>query len=310
METPGATSAQELYGAGVTVDMTSTSGSRAPVGLLSVGCSATAVAPDTVLTAAHCMCNWVTGQWIPNTGMGLFLPQAGGVTRAVASYTVHPEANCWANVSPFGDGTFLGIPLIGPPDLAVLTLATPIPLNVLQDYPRLHLGPTKADWDSGALADHTIGFAPGAFAVGWGGTVHYDSPVGAGTARRHGAVMPSLERDPCDKPKSPVDLEGRARSGDRGPEGNRCARVPNAHAEPIRGPHAMRFTVSAPRPLGLGLAALVLLRCGACDSESGGPRGQPGADASLDAASGGAKADARSGGGATSDAPALSFGGP
>lgn len=66
----------------------------------------------------------------------------------------------------------------------------------------------------------------------------------------------------------------------------------------------MLFTVSALRPLGLGLAALVLLRCGACDSESGGPRRQPGADASLDAASGGAKADAPSGGGATSDAPA------
>lgn len=208
METPGATSAQELYGAGVAVDMISTAGYRAPVGLLSVGCSATAVAPDTVLTAAHCMCNWVTGQWIANTGMSLFLPQAGGVTRAVASYTVHPGANCWANVSPFDDGTFLGIPLIGPPDLAVLTLATPIPLNVLQDYPRLHLGPTKADWDSGALEDHTTGFAPGAFAVGWGGTVHYDSPVGAGTARRYGAVMPSPERDPCDKPQSPVDLEG------------------------------------------------------------------------------------------------------
>ncbi len=65
----------------------------------------------------------------------------------------------------------------------------------------------------------------------------------------------------------------------------------------------MLLAVSARRPLWLGLAALVLLRCGACDSESGGPRGQAGADAALDASSGGAKGDAPSGGGASADAP-------
>ncbi len=199
MDSTSAARSQELYGAGVDVDMTSTSGYRAPVGWLSVGCSATALSPNTVLTAAHCVCNWITGQWIPATGMGFFLPQAGGVNPAVASYQVHPNAVCWKTGK---------VPLVGPPDLAVLKLATPIPLTVLQDYPRLHLGPAKADWDSGALEDHTVGFASGAFSVGWGGTVHYDSAAGAGIARRFGAVMPSLERDPCDKPTAPVNLEG------------------------------------------------------------------------------------------------------
>jgi hypothetical protein len=52
MESTSATSSQDLYGAGVTMDMTSTSGYRAPVGWLSVGCSATALAPDTVTPAS------------------------------------------------------------------------------------------------------------------------------------------------------------------------------------------------------------------------------------------------------------------
>ncbi len=199
MDSTSVTSSQELYGAGVASDMVSTSGYRAPVGWLSVGCSATALAPDTVLTAAHCLCNWVTGQWIPASGMSFFLPQAGGANPKVASYQLHPNALCVKT----GD-----VPLLGPPDLAVLALATPIPLNVLQDFPRLHLGPTKADWESGVLEDHTASFASGAFSVGWGGTVHYNSAAGAGTTRRYGPVAPSPERDPCDKLTAPVNLEG------------------------------------------------------------------------------------------------------
>ena len=57
--------------------------------------------------------------------------------------------------------------------------------------------------------------------------------------------------------------------------------------------------------LGLGLAALGLLRCGACGSESGGQPDPTGGDASLDAPSGGgSKADAAGGGGTTTDGPA------
>jgi V8-like Glu-specific endopeptidase len=60
-----ATTAAALYGAGVTVDMASNSGYRAAVGQIAVtvtgggmSCSATALAPQTVLTAAHCVCDW------------------------------------------------------------------------------------------------------------------------------------------------------------------------------------------------------------------------------------------------------------
>ena len=191
------------------MDMISTSGERAPVGWLSLGCSGTAVADDTVLTAAHCMCNWSTGQWIPASTVGFFLPQAGGfnppplpggtVSPNVASYQVHPDVDC--AITPFSLGA---APLIGPPDLAVLTLTTPIPLNIVQDYPRLHLGPTKADWDSNVLDDKTASSAPGSFQVGWGGTVSYNSAAGAGTTRRYGPSTPEPALDPCDK----VTLEG------------------------------------------------------------------------------------------------------
>ena len=187
METPGAASAQELYGSGVAPDMTSTSGFRAPVGQVStpaMGCSGTAIGKSTVLTAAHCMCNWFIGKKQPAAGMSFSLPQAGGFTSGIASYALHPNFVC--------SDTNAKIPLVGSPDLAVLTLTTPIPLNVLQDYPGVHLGPTKADWDSGKLDAPT-------FAVGWGGTVKYNSGAGGGT-RRFGALSASPEIDPCDKP--------------------------------------------------------------------------------------------------------------
>lgn len=183
METPGAMNAQELYGSGVAPDMTSTSGYRASVGRVGGGftCSGTAVANATVLTAAHCLCNWSTGQMRPKGSLTFFLPQAGGFTSVDTTYAVHPSFTCSDT-----DGE---IPLVGPGDLAVITLATPIPLNVLQEYPGVHLGPTKADWDSGKLDAPT-------FAVGWGGTVKYDSGSGLGT-RRYGALSASPEIDPC-----------------------------------------------------------------------------------------------------------------
>ena len=193
MEGPSATNAQEVYGAGVASDMISTAGFLAPVGQLSLGCSGTAVADDTVITAAHCMCNWVTGQWLGTTGVTFNLPQAGGFSSPVgANYAVHPKVKCFAYPT-------LKVPLVGPPDLAVLKLVTPIPINVVQDYPRVHLGPMKADWDSGKLRTFTSTFVHGAFVVGWGGTVKYNSSAGGGT-RRFGPLSPFPDMDPCDKP--------------------------------------------------------------------------------------------------------------
>ncbi len=192
MDGPSATNAQEVYGAGVAPDMISTSGFVAPVGQISTGslvCSGTAVADDAVVTAAHCMCNWSTGQWVGTTGVTFNLPQAGGFNSLVASYSVHPAVQC----SPLSK-----VPLVGVVDLAVLRLTTPIPVNVVQDYPRVHLGPMKADWDSGKLSPFTS-TAYGAFVVGWGGTVKYDSAAGGGT-RRFGFVSPHPAKDPCDKP--------------------------------------------------------------------------------------------------------------
>jgi hypothetical protein len=57
--------------------------------------------------------------------------------------------------------------------------------------------------------------------------------------------------------------------------------------------------------VGLGLAALGLLRCGSCAGESGGGPGQAGGDASVDSSGGGgAKPDAADSGGTSGDAPA------
>ena len=57
--------------------------------------------------------------------------------------------------------------------------------------------------------------------------------------------------------------------------------------------------------MGLGLAALGLLRCGSCAGESGGGPGRAGGDASVDSSGGGgAKPDAADSGGTSGDAPA------
>jgi len=60
------------------------------------------------------------------------------------------------------------------------------------------------------------------------------------------------------------------------------------------------------RRVGLGLAALGLLRCGSCASEPGGRASQSGGDASVDSpgGGGGAKPDAAGSGGTSGDAPA------
>ncbi|MBK7584425.1 MAG: thrombospondin type 3 repeat-containing protein [Myxococcales bacterium] len=121
--------------------------------------------------------------------MSFFLPQAGGWKSNVLSAVVLPGSVCYMNKNG-------APPLIGPGDLAVATLATPIPFAVLQEYPRVHLGPAKADWDSGKLRDVASNFQPGAFIVGFGGTVNFDSSAGGGT-RRFGQIYPELLKDPC-----------------------------------------------------------------------------------------------------------------
>lgn len=122
-----AAASSELYGFGVTDDMTSTTGRASTVGFLtstfatgSAGvCSGTVVARNKVLFAAHCVCG-------PNKSLaqlqtiGFMLPQNGGITIAgnLGSVVVSPAAAlpCAWQVTPLHAG-----------DLAVVTLSADVP---------------------------------------------------------------------------------------------------------------------------------------------------------------------------------------
>lgn len=138
-------------------------------------CSGTVVSRDHVLTAAHCICGSLGGV----SSVTFHLPQDGGYNYNADHWVVHPE---WRNLC---NTQFSGGPRAA--DLAVLTLESEIPEDVVETPAALSLDPITAANDG-----------LGALVVGFGGTESNDSDKGAGW-RRHGWTGPPvvLKKDPC-----------------------------------------------------------------------------------------------------------------
>lgn len=165
-----------LYGYNVHTDNTSTTSLASPVGQLNAaftgapnkGCTGTLIdtaSRDRVLTAAHCVC--ANGAFA--SGITFSLPQAPG-PRPAYEWVVHPLA--------YGDaGCGVGEP-IRAHDLALITLAAPVAEDVVAIPAAVFLGNTH-DIEDAVFDD-------GAFLVGFGGTVAYDSDQGTSDVRRWG----------------------------------------------------------------------------------------------------------------------------
>jgi len=172
------TLAQPVFG-GNTAEGTTISagpvGATALVSVVQVGnCSGTLVTPTKVVTAAHCfLCPTTTSP----AAISVSFAQGGGTFAAAAPPALYP-----------GYTLDCSDPMPDPFDIAVLTLATPVPAAVATPQPLFLSDPLAA------INDTTLQLP--CVVAGYGGNVHPSSGEGAGT-RRFGNLVPQWYHDFC-----------------------------------------------------------------------------------------------------------------
>lgn len=200
---------QPIYGGNTVTDLTTSAGPVGATALLTIngaapGCSGTLVTPTKIVTAAHCFkCPTITSA----TQVSVSFAQGGGSFALASPPAVFALSN---NDCPTHPDAF---------DMAVVTLATPVPATVATPQP-LFLSDSYTALVDGSLLQPCL-------LAGYGGNVVYSSGDGAGP-RRVGSLVPQWYSDSCgdicegpcnDNPFWREDLQSNQAHGAKGDSG-------------------------------------------------------------------------------------------